>query len=165
MTEERSLPSPSPDDADTGEPGATLLRRTLLGALGVSAIGGLTAGVLGLTGKAAVARDITPSPSVAPTHTATHTTVAAASPSASPTMDHDAQAEAAVKAFPAKTAGEGLQELPSQVVNGVREFDLTCDIVKWEVTPGKFFDAIAYNKQIPGPVIRATEGEKVRIRV
>ncbi len=165
MTEERPLPTPSSDDPDRDEPGATLLRRTLLGAVGVSAIGGLTAGVLGLTGKAAVARDITPSPSAVPTHTAVHTTVAAASPSASPAMDHDAQAEAAVKAFPAKTSGYGLEELKSTIVDGVREFDLTCDVIKWEVTPGKFFDALSYNKQIPGPVIRATEGEKVRIRV
>src|SRR6185503_21343751 len=98
MTEEHPLPAPSANDHDRDEPGATLLRRTLLSALGVSAIGGLTAGVLGLTGRAAVARDITPSPTAVPTHTAVHTTVAAASPSASPAMDHDALAEAAVKA-------------------------------------------------------------------
>jgi FtsP/CotA-like multicopper oxidase with cupredoxin domain len=153
----------SPPGADRDEPGATMLRRTLLGAVGVSAIGGLTAGVLGLTGKAAAAREVV---ATAPaTHTAAHTTVAAASPSPSPVMDHDAQAEAAVKAFPAKTAGYGLEELKSTVVDGVREFDLTCDAIKWEVTPGQFVDAVAYNKQVPGPVIRVTEGEKVRIRV
>lgn len=158
-------PTDTPTSPDTDEPGATFFRRTLLGAMSVSAIFSLTAGVLGLTGKAASGRDTTASPTVPATHTAEHTAVAAASPSASPSMDHDAFAEAAVKAFPAKTAGYGLEELKSTVVGGVREFDLTCDPVRWEVTPGQFIDAVSYNKQIPGPIIRITEGEKVRIRV
>jgi FtsP/CotA-like multicopper oxidase with cupredoxin domain len=152
-------------DTERDDPGAAILRRTLLGAVGVSAIGGITAGVLGLTGRAAVAREVVATPTaVTPTHTASHP-ITAASPSASPKMDHDAQAEAAVKVFPAKTAGYGLEELTSTVVDGVREFDLTCDQIKWEVTPGRFVDAISYNRQVPGPIIRATEGERVRIRV
>jgi len=154
-----------PTSADGDDMGPTIFRRTLLGALGISAIGGLTAGVLGLTGKAASPRETASSPTAPATHTAQHTTVAAASPSPSPSMDHDAQAEAAVKAFPAKTQGYGLEELRSTVVDGVRQFDLTCDPVRWEVTPGQFIDAVSYNKQIPGPIIRVTEGEKIRIRV
>ena len=51
-------------------------------------------------------------------------------------------------------------------MNGVREFDLTCDkIAKWEVTPGVFVEALSYNGQVPGPIIRVTEGERVRVRV
>ena len=103
---------------------ATIARRTLLGAVGVSTIAGLTAGVLGLTGRAASPTRLAAATSTAaPTaiHTATHTPAA----SAAAQMDHDAQAEAAVKAFPAKTKGAGLAELPSRVVDGVREFDIT----------------------------------------
>src|SRR2546428_1768589 len=142
---------------------AVLLRRSLLGGLGLAAIGGLTAAALGLTGNAAT--PVRAAPTASPAHDPTHSVAAVASPSATPPMDHDAEAEAKVKAFPAKTNGAGLQELRSTVVSGVREFDLTCDKVRWEVTPGVFADGISYNSQIPGPIIRVTEGERVRIRV
>ena len=79
-------------------------------------------------------------------------------------MDHDAHAESMVKAFPAKTAGSGLQPLASRVVEGAREFELTCDKIRWEVTPGVIVDALSYNGQIPGPVIRVTEDERVRVK-
>jgi manganese oxidase len=79
--------------------------------------------------------------------------------------DHDAVHKAVTAAFPAKTQGQGLQPLDSRVVDGVREFDLTCGKVKWEVMPGQLVDAEAYNGQLPGPIIRVTEGERVRIRV
>jgi FtsP/CotA-like multicopper oxidase with cupredoxin domain len=149
-------------EPDTAE--ALLLRRSLLGGLGLAAIGGLTAGALGLTGNAASPRTAVTA-TATPTHDPTHAVAAAASPSATPPMDHDVEAEAKVKAFPAKTSGVGLQELRSTVVNGVREFDLTCDKVRWEITPGVFADGHSYNGQIPGPIIRVTEGERVRVRV
>lgn len=152
---------------EPADPTGTLARRTLLAGLGVATVGGLTAGVLGLTGRAATPGRVIPAvatESASPTHDASHVASATGSPSATP-MDHDAQAEAAVKAFPAKTSGTGLQELKSTVVNGVREFDLTCDKVRWEVTAGTFVDAMGYNGQIPGPIIRVAEGERVRVRV
>jgi len=91
---------------------------------------------------------------------------AAASPSASGApVEHDALHQAAIAAFPAKTKGAGLQELPSKIVDGAREFELSCGTTKWEVTPGHFVDAVAYNDQVPGPIIRVTEGERVRVRV
>jgi FtsP/CotA-like multicopper oxidase with cupredoxin domain len=63
------------------------------------------------------------------------------------------------------TKGKGNQPLESKVENGVRVFNLTVDDVKWEVAPEKTSDAHGYNKMLPGPVIRATEGETVRIVV
>src|SRR5437868_2055893 len=142
-TEHDDRPSAVPvGESDTT---ATIARRSLLGALGIATVGGLTASVLGLTGRAATPlseRVAAISTSAAAAHDASHLTTATGTPSAAPThADHDAQAEAAVKAFPAKTAGAGLQELKSTVVNGVREFDLTCDKFKWEVTPGTLVDA------------------------
>lgn len=168
-TEKTDLPS-DPEPSEPADPAGTIARRTLLGALGVATVGGLTAGALGITGRAATPlaqRIAASSPSAAVSHDAGRVATATGTPIASPTahVDHDAQAEAVVKAFPAKTAGAGLQELTSTVVNGVREFDLTCDKMRWEVTPGQFYDALTYNKQVPGPIMRVTEGERVRVRV
>lgn len=70
-----------------------------------------------------------------------------------------------VKAFPAKTAGQGLQPLTPKIENGVKVFELTAEEIEWEVSPGKKVKAMAYNSQVPGPVIRVTEGDKVRIIV
>ncbi|HET7700661.1 MAG TPA: multicopper oxidase domain-containing protein [Candidatus Limnocylindria bacterium] len=150
-------------DGEPSDHSGTVARRTLLGAVGVATVGGLTAGVLGLTGRAA--GPVRALASASPTHAPTHSIAAAASPSPTPMVDHDQQAEATVKKFPAKTTGLGLQELPSRVVNGTREFELSCQKVRWEVTPGVFVDGLSYNGQIPGPIIRVTEGERVRIRV
>jgi len=150
------LATEAPEDAN-----AMLARRTLLGAVGVAAIGGVTAAVLGLTGRGAPAVRV-----AAATSTPVPSAARSAAPSATATaLDHDAHAEAMVKAFPAKTAGLGLQELASTVIGGVRQFELTCQKTRWEVTPGVFVDALSYNGQVPGPTIRVTEGERVRILV
>ncbi|TMC29894.1 MAG: hypothetical protein E6J27_04445 [Chloroflexi bacterium] len=66
--------------ADDQDPGGTLARRTLLGAIGLATIGGLTAGVLGLTGRAAGPTRLSTASSVAtqtPTHSASHAVTAA----------------------------------------------------------------------------------------
>lgn len=144
-----------------------IARRVLLANFGIATAGALTVAGLGLAGRGAAAYQATPSSSHG------HTAAAATS---SPTgtlkpvatvapIDHDAVHKAATVAFPAKTQGQGLQELESRLVDGVREFDLVCSKVRWEVTPGKFFDAQAYNGQVPGPIMRMTEGERVRVRV
>jgi len=63
------------------------------------------------------------------------------------------------------TKGKGMQELAPRIENGVKVFDLTVDEVEWEVAPGQSEKGRGYNKQIPGPVLRATEGDRVRINV
>ena len=63
------------------------------------------------------------------------------------------------------TKGKGMQPLAFTMDNGVKVFELTMDEVEWEVTPGKTEKARGYNNAIPGPTIRATEGERVRINV
>ncbi len=45
----------------------------------------------------------------------------------------------------------------------VREIHLQTREMMWELAPGKVIKAMAYNGQIPGPEIRLTEGERVRI--
>jgi FtsP/CotA-like multicopper oxidase with cupredoxin domain len=63
------------------------------------------------------------------------------------------------------TKGKGNQPLAPRVENGVKIFDLTMDEVMWETTPGNFEPARGYNGVIPGPMLRATEGDRVRINV
>ena len=75
----------------------------------------------------------------------------------------DAAHEAKVKAFPAKTAGLGAQPIQPRVVGGVKVFDVTARAVQWEVEPGVTRQAFAYNGQVPGPTIRVTEGDRVRV--
>lgn len=83
-----------------------------------------------------------------------------------PTVDEmDAMHEAGVKAFPAETAGLGGQPLPFTMDGDVKVFDLFCQVVEWEFMPGKTVEAWTYNGVTPGPEIRVTEGDKVRINV
>lgn len=68
-----------------------------------------------------------------------------------------------VEAFPARTRGKGLQPLPYRMDGGVKVFELTAAPVRWEVEPGIWREAWAYNGQVPGPVIRVVEGDRVRV--
>lgn len=63
------------------------------------------------------------------------------------------------------TKGKGMQELAPRIENGVKVWELTMDEVDWEVSPGQVEKARGYNNQIPGPTLRATEGDKVKIVV
>jgi manganese oxidase len=62
------------------------------------------------------------------------------------------------------TKGVGNQPLPPKVLpDGTKEFDLTAKIVDWELEPGKTVKAWTYNGQVPGPMIKVANGDKVRI--
>jgi manganese oxidase len=70
---------------------------------------------------------------------------------------------AVVEKFPAKTEGLGAQDLaPTVLADGTKQFELTVEEIQWEVEPGKFVDAMAYNGQVPGPTMRVEPGDKVR---
>lgn len=45
----------------------------------------------------------------------------------------------------------------------VREYELVASNKEIEVAPGVFFPAWTYNGRVPGPTIRATEGDRIRI--
>lgn len=45
----------------------------------------------------------------------------------------------------------------------VREFELVAAPTRWEILPGVEADALAYNRQVPGPEIRVTEGDLLRV--
>lgn len=46
----------------------------------------------------------------------------------------------------------------------VREYEFLASTKDIEVAPGVFFPAWTYNGRVPGPTIRATEGDRIRIR-
>ena len=70
-----------------------------------------------------------------------------------------------VAAFPAETQGLGGQPLEYEMDGDVKVFRLTCEHVDWETKPGTIVEGWAYNGVVPGPEIRVTEGEMVRIIV
>lgn len=47
----------------------------------------------------------------------------------------------------------------------LREFHLVVQPVRWELVKGVWVDAWAYNGQVPGPTVRVTEGDSVRVTV
>ena len=63
------------------------------------------------------------------------------------------------------TEGKGGLPLEFTMDGDVKVFELTCEELEWETTPGNREKARGYNGMLPGPVIRATEGDKVRINV
>lgn len=45
----------------------------------------------------------------------------------------------------------------------LREFQLVAQEAEWEIAPGVVVPAISYNGQVPGPTIRVTEGDTLRV--
>lgn len=63
-------------------------------------------------------------------------------------------------AAPAAPAGSN----PSVVETGVvREFTLTAAPARWELRPGLVTDVFAYEGQVPGPEIRVTRGDRLKV--
>ncbi len=95
---------------------------------------------------------------------------AAAGHGAGGEMDYaamDAAMMESMLAFPAETAGRGNPILaPTETLaDGTKVFDLTAEIVDWEVEPGKFVEAWTYNGVVPGPQFILDRGDRVQIRV
>ena len=51
-----------------------------------------------------------------------------------------------------------------RMVGGVREWELVAEDKEIEVAPGVKYPAWVYNGRVPGPTLRAREGERLRIR-
>jgi len=65
--------------------------------------------------------------------------------------------------FDLNTRGD--QPLQPRIENGIKVFDLTTSIIRWQILPSVWVDAFAYNGQIPGPRLAFSEGDHVRINV
>ncbi|MDI6772310.1 MAG: copper oxidase [bacterium] len=70
---------------------------------------------------------------------------------------------------PRATETTGGQPLKYRLVNGVKVFDLVARPVKWKIQskyerqPEVWATAWTYNGTVPGPMIRVTEGDRVRV--
>jgi len=146
------------------------LRRNFLKLTGVATIGaGLAACNLDSevrptstpkpAGEAASGVVAAPAATAVATSTGTHSTSAEAG-------DPDAMHEAAVKAFLANVGKQPDfwgRKLEPKMEGDVKVFDLTAEEIDWEVTAGNSLKMLAYNGIVPGPVIRVTEGDKVKV--
>ena len=107
-------------------------------------------------------------PVATPLATATATvTPSTPAPTASPDMNHDALAQAKVQRFVAgeweKAGPYGNQPLEPRIDGDFKVFELECTAFPWTVDPQlPTVDAVGYNGMWPGPLLRVTEGDKVR---
>jgi len=67
--------------------------------------------------------------------------------------------------YTAPPDARGDQMLEPRVENSVKVFDLDVSVIKWNILPDEQVMAYAFNHQVPGPLIRVTEGDRVRINV
>ena len=58
-----------------------------------------------------------------------------------------------------------LPTLPWEMVDGVKEYQLVAEIVRRELLPGQEFYFWGFNGTMPGPLIEAVQGDRVRIVV
>ncbi len=64
------------------------------------------------------------------------------------------------------TKGRGNQELEPKILeDGTKEFELTAEIIDWEVEPGKVVEAWAFNGMVPAPQIHVQPNDKLRFVV
>lgn len=68
-------------------------------------------------------------------------------------------------AFKADASAQGGKVLEPRIDNGVKVFDLEASVIRWSILPGETVEAYAYNNEVPGPTLRVTEGDRIRINV
>jgi len=81
-----------------------------------------------------------------------------------PEAAHMMEPISAPNAQPA-TETEGGQPLEFRVEDGVKVFELTAKAVLWPIMDGVAVTAYTYNGTVPGPMIRVSEGDSVRVIV
>ena len=68
--------------------------------------------------------------------------------------------------FTAPAGARGDRALEPRIANGGKKvFDLNVSVIDWNILPGEQVQAYAFNRQVPGPRIRVTEGDRLRINV
>lgn len=55
--------------------------------------------------------------------------------------------------------------LEPRIDDGVKVFELETGVLRWNILPDVRVEGYAFNGQIPGPRIRVSEGDRIRIRV
>jgi FtsP/CotA-like multicopper oxidase with cupredoxin domain len=67
--------------------------------------------------------------------------------------------------YVAPADARGDQELPPRIEDGVKVYDLEASVIEWNILSNQPMMAYAFNHQVPGPRLRVTEGDRVRINV
>ena len=65
----------------------------------------------------------------------------------------------------AASDARGDTPLVPSMENGVKVFNLEVGVVRWNILPDVQVEGYAFNNQIPGPRLRVTEGDRIRIKV
>ena len=65
--------------------------------------------------------------------------------------------------LPADERAKFYRESPRENGTLLREYEMFATDREIEIAPGMFFPAWTYNSQVPGPTIRATEGDRIRV--
>jgi FtsP/CotA-like multicopper oxidase with cupredoxin domain len=52
---------------------------------------------------------------------------------------------------------------PTILADGTKQFDITAEVVQWEIEPKKFVSAWTYDGMVPGPTMKVNPGDKVSI--
>ena len=60
---------------------------------------------------------------------------------------------------------QGAQVLEPTIEDGVKVFELELSVIEWSILPDETVMAYAINRQVPGPTIRVTEGDRIRMVV
>jgi FtsP/CotA-like multicopper oxidase with cupredoxin domain len=67
--------------------------------------------------------------------------------------------------YSAPADARGDQPLEPRIEDGWKVFDLETSVIEWNILSDQPVMAYAFNNQLPGPRIRVTEGDQVRINV
>jgi FtsP/CotA-like multicopper oxidase with cupredoxin domain len=76
-----------------------------------------------------------------------------------------AAVELGALAYTAPADARGDQPLDPRLEGGVKVFDLETSVIRWSILPTEQVAAYAYNRQVPGPRIRVTQGDRVRVNM
>lgn len=68
-------------------------------------------------------------------------------------------------AYTAPVDARGDQTLTPKLEKGVKVFNLDVSLIKWNILPELQVAGYAFNRQIPGPRIQVTEGDRIRMIV
>lgn len=67
--------------------------------------------------------------------------------------------------YTAPASARGDRPLQATRSGGVKVYCLTASVVRWSILPDRQVLAYAFNRQVPGPRIRLTVGDRVRFLV
>lgn len=129
----------------------------------IKALAATGAGAAGLV-TACSAQPAATSESGPTDHNPQSSTVSQGTPTADE-MDslHEAGLNAFVAGIEANSKTFWPAPMPFTLDGDTKVFEITCKEIRWEIEPGKSIAAFSYNGTVPGPEIRVTEGDKLRI--